>query len=91
MLEMLLELILLPVMASKKIVINRKKITKSNSNFTMPEEFDQIFNTFMPNAMNTVQKQEEVVSCKGCGASNKIIVGKIQECEFCGALLNSED
>ncbi len=74
---------------NQKVVIKQKTVTKSNG--IMPDGFDEIFNVFMPNIMNANHQQEEVIKCKGCGANNKIIVGKITKCEFCRSLLDNED
>lgn len=42
---------------------------------------------------NIVKRAEKVeskaVTCKSCGASNNIIIGKIAECEFCGSAIDS--
>lgn len=31
------------------------------------------------------------VTCKSCGASNKILIGSVAECEFCGSMINSKN
>lgn len=33
------------------------------------------------------EPEEKVVTCKSCGANNKINRGQVKECEFCGTLL----
>lgn len=34
-----------------------------------------------------VQKQEKVVVCPSCGADNKVMSGKVTECQYCGVLI----
>ena len=34
-----------------------------------------------------IQPQEKVVQCQSCGANNKITVGQVSECEYCGTYL----
>jgi len=36
---------------------------------------------------DTNRTQEDVVTCGGCGANNKVVSGKVTECQFCGAPL----
>lgn len=74
---------------NQKVVINQKKIT--NINGKMPEGFNEIFKVFNQDFTNINHQQEEVIKCRGCGASNKIISGKITKCEYCGSLLDNED
>lgn len=31
------------------------------------------------------QKRMTVVKCKGCGANNEVVVGRVSECEYCGS------
>ncbi len=40
--------------------------------------------------VNTQMKLEySSVICKGCGASNKVLLGSVSECEYCGSLLKN--
>jgi len=33
------------------------------------------------------QARESVVTCGSCGANNKVVIGKVTECQYCGALI----
>ena len=44
-----------------------------------------------PGVVQVVQVQqaprEKVIACPSCGANNKIMSGKVTECQYCGALI----
>jgi hypothetical protein len=37
--------------------------------------------------VNATRVQEKITTCGGCGANNRVTIGRIVECEYCGTLL----
>lgn len=49
---------------------------------------DTVINNVMSAKAPSLPKREtRVIKCKECGAQNKIFVGEVKECEYCGTIL----
>ncbi|QDK70196.1 hypothetical protein [Lactococcus protaetiae] len=73
---------------------NRLEISNSSVNNDIQE---MITAGYLPNNYNIPLEpiyhnnniqQEKVVKCPACGANNKITVGKVSECEYCGTQIH---
>lgn len=82
-------------MISKKFFVNAYIDAESNC-IVFPGSNNNInagINTAQYNVQpNTNQPEIEytTVTCKSCGGINKIIKGKVSECDFCGSPIKEE-